>query len=333
MSAEKLFDYLSKFNVLLIDVRPRAEFDVGHIMHQRIICVEPTALRDNMSAEMLQEALVLSPDREQSFFAQRNEVDLVVYYDQSSDVSDWGPHRQKMPSQALSALKDALLDYSQEKPLQWPPILLNGGLDAWTDLLGSQALDTSDTINKPRSNALQRRPVPADGQRIDIGKRSHREYNPLNEDELSKWNERARSASVLLDQRPLIDRHEPHENGDDGIVSMPDYEDFAHRYPDVAAVEESKHGRSHLRCLSIQRHIRPLLPLQRRHRTQFNRLRSLQLFQRDRHPPFHVGRTAGSEIDCRQRLLLGRPNWQNISHLASDVYPLLACTTLASLAI
>ena len=239
LSAEKLYDYLSKFDVLLVDVRPRSEFDSGHIFHRSIICVEPAALREHMSAEALQEALVLSPEHEQTLFDQRNQFDLVVYYDQSSDISDWGPHRQRSPNRGLQYINDALLDFNQEKPLQWPPIILNGGLDAWVDLMGPQTLAISSTTSRPRPHdTFQRRPAAELTTQLDIRRRRHREYNPLDREEEQKWRERARSASVMLDQRPQVETFEAHENVDDGTISTTGYADFAHRFPDVATVEE-----------------------------------------------------------------------------------------------
>ncbi|KAL9050698.1 MAG: hypothetical protein Q9162_006472 [Coniocarpon cinnabarinum] len=262
INAQKLFDYLSTFNVLLIDARPRSEFDSGHIYHRSIICIEPTALRRNMSAEQLQEALVLSPDSEQVFYHQRNSFDLVVYYDQSSSMSDWDRSSQKEPNAALAYLHDALLDFNQEKPLQWPPIILNGGLDSWVELLGPQGLVSSDTSSRASGRRpVSRRPVPTDTLRLDNGKRRHREYNPLDQEEVNKWKARVRSASVMLDSRPQMEGKMPAENGDDGTVSMADYEEFATRFPDVATVESQQASDGQARLESrIPQYPTPLPP-------------------------------------------------------------------------
>lgn len=80
-STERLFDYLPRFSVLLIDVRPRADFDQGHIYSQNVMCIEPMSLQPGMSAEQLLESLILSPDAEQEMFDSRHLFDLVVYYD------------------------------------------------------------------------------------------------------------------------------------------------------------------------------------------------------------------------------------------------------------
>lgn len=80
INAQRLYDYLQAFNVLLIDVRSRERFDEGHVFVQNIVCIEPAALRPNKSAEELQEALVLAPEHEYELFSRRHEFDLVVYY-------------------------------------------------------------------------------------------------------------------------------------------------------------------------------------------------------------------------------------------------------------
>ena len=241
VSARKLYDYLQTFNVLLIDIRSRAQFDSGHIASDTIICVEPAALRHNMSAEELHESLVLSPEEEQRLFDRRNEFDIVVYYDQDAHISDWGPHRQKRANPALKYLYDALYDYNQEKPLHFPPILLNGGIEAWIDLVGTKSLFESNTAQRPRNApAISRRPVMNLSARMDTQKRRHRDYNPLDPEEEQKWRERARSESIVLDQRPHAESKESPDNTEDGNAPMPDYDDFVRRFPDVAAVEEQQ---------------------------------------------------------------------------------------------
>src|SRR5579862_5891948 len=91
VTPEKLYNYLNRgsdqLSVLLIDVRDREDFDEGHIFSQSIICIEPIVLRPEMSADELEETLVLSPENEQNLFSRREKFDLVVYYDQSSTTN------------------------------------------------------------------------------------------------------------------------------------------------------------------------------------------------------------------------------------------------------
>ena len=241
ISAQRLYDYLPLFNVLLIDVRHRESYDSGHIWSRSSMCVEPTALRQNMSAEELSDALVLSPDQEQVFFARRDEFDLVVYYDQSTATADWSRDNGRPYNPAMKFIQEALYDFNQEKPLQWAPILLKGGLDAWIDLVGNQALETSDTAHKTRIHRpISRRPVvnmPSPG--LDIHrKRHHRDYNPLAPEEEKKWRERARSESIVLESQPPSENDAEPEQVNGTFLDMQNDEDFQRRYPDVAALEQ-----------------------------------------------------------------------------------------------
>lgn len=236
IDAQKLFDYLQTYSILLIDVRGRDQYDEGHIFASTGICIEPTSLRLNMSAEELYEALVLSPQEEQEFFEHRDMFDLVVYYDQSSTTASRNAGRSK----ALVALQEALYEYNQDKPLRFPPIMLDGGLDSWVEMVGIHSLMVSNTANRPRS--IQRKPElrAHASSRIETQKRRHREYNPLAPEEEAKWRERARSESIVLDQQPPRPQQQiPPETNDGG--SSYDISDFSRRYPDVSLVEKTQY--------------------------------------------------------------------------------------------
>jgi ubiquitin carboxyl-terminal hydrolase 8 len=150
-SAERLFDYLPRFSVLLIDVRPRADFDQGHIYSQNVMCIEPMSLQPGMSAEQLLESLILSPDAEQEMFDNRQLFDLVVYYDADMQSDKYLSSPTSDREMKLKYLHEALHDFNQEKPLREPPMLLIGGISAWVDLVGQQALATSNTLAKAKA--------------------------------------------------------------------------------------------------------------------------------------------------------------------------------------
>ena len=78
ITRERLYDYLQRYDVLLIDFRSRDEFDQGYIHARNVMCVDPLSMRQGMSAEELQNALVISPEFEQNLFAQRDQYDLVA---------------------------------------------------------------------------------------------------------------------------------------------------------------------------------------------------------------------------------------------------------------
>lgn len=239
ISAEKLYDYLKLFSVLLIDCRPREDFDAGHIYTQNIMCVEPAALRSGMSAPQLQDALVLSPDKEQEMFDRRCDFDIVVFYDNSTPSVSFvhrSPHNEE--EKALKDLYTSIYEFNGERPLQRPPIFLMGGLMAWVDLLGQSALQTSNTSSTKRLKAARpiKRVPPAGSQSQIYVRKKRREYNPLDPEEERKWAERARTESIAL-QESL-----PEESIDEGEEedALPIYrttEEFLRRYPDVSPVE------------------------------------------------------------------------------------------------
>ncbi|KAJ5669559.1 hypothetical protein N7462_010629 [Penicillium macrosclerotiorum] len=258
ITAQNLLDYLRRFNVLIIDVRPRDQYDSGHIYAKSIICIEPVALRENVSAEELEERLIVSPEHEQTLFERRNEFDLVVYYDQNaasvsylagSPVGTSAPH--------LRALYDTLYEFNEYKPLKAgrPPALLLGGLDAWIDLIGQQSLATSSTA--AIMGSLQaKKPVPRPGRplgrvptmasansSLEVRKRRLREFTPLNSEELSAWMERSKNEEI--DTSPYLDdellTEEPQEEATDSEPTTPfvhSYEDFLRRFPEPYHVQQ-----------------------------------------------------------------------------------------------
>ncbi|PLB37268.1 putative ubiquitin C-terminal hydrolase [Aspergillus candidus] len=261
VSAHDLLDYLRRYNVMLIDVRPRDQFDHGHVYAKSIICIEPVALKENVSAEELEERLVVSPEHEQSLFERRNEFDLVVYYDQStssisylagSPVGTTAPH--------LRALHDTLYEFNAYKPLKdgRPPALLLGGLDAWIDLLGQQSLATSSTAAVMGSLQVKR-PVAKPGRplgrvptmvsansSLEVRKRRLREYRPLNPEELTAWMEQSKveeiDASAYAEEVPFTEEPEQ-EEGDEAQAPVSPfvhtYEDFLRRFPEPHTIQQS----------------------------------------------------------------------------------------------
>ncbi|KAI0187552.1 hypothetical protein EV127DRAFT_436152 [Xylaria flabelliformis] len=144
----------ANIKVLLIDVRDRQLFDEGHIMSQSTICLDPTILsRQNISASEIVDSMILAPASERLAFERRDEVDLVVFYDQDSESLP-----QRITSNVQEAivfnLRQALVHYSFPKQLAHSPKLLKGGIAAWVDEMGQQALQTSKTELIPRNATL-----------------------------------------------------------------------------------------------------------------------------------------------------------------------------------
>lgn len=236
IGAEKLYDYLKMHNILLIDCRPREDYDQGHVFAPSVICIEPAALRQDMSAEELQDSLVLSPETEQDMFLNRERFDLVVYYDKDSTSDRYLHHPRTEEDFTLRRLYDTLYEYNQEKPLQRPPILLMGGIDSWADLVGTQALKVSSTANRKISRPISRVPVADGSVRLKMQKKRLRDYNPLDEEEESKWRERARKESVVVEQKQPMDEDDESAQVEDNSPFYNSIEEFNRRFPDAATV-------------------------------------------------------------------------------------------------
>ena len=232
---EKLYDYLKMHNILLIDVRSREDFDDGHIFAQSIINIDPLSLRRDMSADDLADSLVLSPENEQAAFNDRNNFDLVVYYDQATSADRFLSRPSTDREFNLRYLYDALYEYNQDKPLQRPPILLMGGIEAWSDLVGDQALLRSNTAAKTKlARPVRRVPIASNSSRLFVKKR--REYNPLDADEEKKWLERARVESVVVEHKPSMDDDESRQV-EDASPFFENIDEFNRRFPEAGSLE------------------------------------------------------------------------------------------------
>lgn len=239
ISAYKFYDYYRMYNVLVIDVRSREEFDSGHINVRSIMCIEPAILRDSCSAADLQDRLVLSPDEEQDMFDRRDEYDLVIFYDHSTSNTNFlhAPPRHE-GELALSRLCNALVVYSDGKPLRRPPILLMGGIMSWIEVFGYEGTKTSATSSvvaskQMRPTRARRESTTTTAAKLNLQKRRLREYVPEDPEQERKMLEEARRGRAIFSQQ---------EGDEDEGASSPIYhstEEFLRRYPDVEAEQQS----------------------------------------------------------------------------------------------
>jgi len=240
-SVERLFDYLPRFSVLLIDVRPRADFDQGHIYSQNVMCIEPMSLQPGMSAEQLLESLILSPDAEQEMFDNRQLFDLVVYYDADMQSDKYLSSPTSDREMKLKYLHEALHDFNQEKPLREPPMLLIGGISAWVDLVGQQALATSNTLARAKAGRpISRRPMATSGgSQLRLPKRRVQDFAPLNQDEEQAWLTQARQESVSVPQQSVNEEDEEADEDEEERerLSRAAIDEFNQRYPDASAID------------------------------------------------------------------------------------------------
>ena len=257
ITADELFDRMKKLNVLVIDVRPREVFDEGHIHAKSVICVEPVILRSGVSAEEIEDRLIVSPPQEVSMFADRNEYDMVVYYDQrtTSDRFLTGPPFEGDEAYPLRLLHDALYEFNYYKPLRRPPLFLLGGVNAWIDVMGTHSLAESHTaaqLGSTRSRTPVRRPgrplgrVPmaSSNSAIEVRKRRMREHHPLSAEEERKWLERTKNEEIespgfqsMQSDSETDSRRQSTEEPPSPLVFT--YEDFLRRFPDIAQGQQS----------------------------------------------------------------------------------------------
>ncbi|KAI4124686.1 MAG: hypothetical protein LQ338_004686 [Usnochroma carphineum] len=256
ISADRLFDMLREHSILVIDVRSREEFDFGHIYAKSIMCVEPVSLRSGLSAEELEETLVVSPLAELELFERRNEFDYVVYYDQHTPSDSFlsGPPN-RTTSFALRALHDTMHEFNYYRQLRRPPLMLRGGLDAWVDLIGSGGLAQTNTaalIGSTRNRGhlakpgrpIGRVPMASHNSSMEVRRRRLREHKPLNADEEKSWLQRARNEEVQPADYQHTESDGDEAPGDSRSDEPPSpfvrsYEEFLQTFPDISSVQQS----------------------------------------------------------------------------------------------
>lgn len=227
LTPQQLCDLMRTRNsqILLIDVRSREDFDDGHILAQATICIEPSVLlRDNISATEIAESNILAPIEEQQRFNRRDRFEVVVLYDQDSESIPSRPTTEA--GTALVALRRAMQHFSYGRELQNAPRLLKGGVDAWTDFMGAQALRTTSTAHKTL------RPEPREGESQDALARSawatrrpsKHHVKPLKPEEVRQWQETLRKEDLDASQSHNFVRST---------------EDFLRRFPPVEIEQES----------------------------------------------------------------------------------------------
>ncbi|KAK0629090.1 hypothetical protein B0T17DRAFT_486868 [Bombardia bombarda] len=201
-------------SILLIDIRSREEFDEGHIMSQATICLESEVLtREHISANEIADSMILAPAEELLLFEKRHEFDLVVFYDQQSDRINTIANTPE--ERAIVGLYNALsqYDFSGDSTSSAGPKLLQGGLDAWTSLVGHGALQTSTTTSQ---SSHARTPM----ARAFLNRRQQYITRPIQDpEEAKRWEESIADVGAISPIRTT--------------------DAFLRRYPAVSAMQES----------------------------------------------------------------------------------------------
>ncbi|KAJ1027658.1 hypothetical protein NDA16_001997 [Ustilago loliicola] len=149
-------------DLLLLDVRSRAEFEAGRILGGKTVCIEPITLREGMTSADIEDKLLLSPPEEQSAFASRNRFDLVVLYDHNLRSLRGSTSADKVPQDpAAQARMDILVKaiYENEfaKTLAHQPVLLIGGFERWAQKAGDKLILRSSAAANGNGASHQQR--------------------------------------------------------------------------------------------------------------------------------------------------------------------------------
>lgn len=220
----ELMRYGSKdFSILLIDIRSREDFDEGHILSQATICIDTEVLsRDNISANEIADSMVLAPTHEQLLFERRHSFDMLVFYDQHSSRINWRPNTAS--ERAISGIYNALshYDFAGRETATRRPKLLEGGIDAWSNLMGKVSLQTSTTaVTAPRRYRDEDAPVSV--HKVPVFRPNpRRKYvtRPIQDaDEARRWEETLNSMESFSPVRTT--------------------DDFLRRFPSVSTMQES----------------------------------------------------------------------------------------------
>ena len=246
VTAQELSGLFRYYDILVIDVRARDLFDEGHIFHKSIVCIEPLSLQYGTSFESLLDRMIVGPESELQLLNRIHAYDMVVYYDQNTTSDRFlqsSPKATDTPS--LRALHDSLTEFNYNNTLKRAPVVLVGGLDAWIDLVGPQALQSSRTLDMPRSQRLAKPPrrpphrlsVTGGNSSQDVRMRRLRDYQPLNAEEEKTWREKARNEEV----EPANIRDFQPDSIDESQSFRPvhDINEFLRRFPEATAVPTS----------------------------------------------------------------------------------------------
>ena len=157
IDAGKVLTYIrdhSDLSLLFLDLRTRDEFDIAHIDHPNVVCIDPLVCRKDANSQDIEDAFVVGPPDELALFEARDRYDLIIIYDRGSmgfNRADAAPDNAY--PDALQNLQIALWEKSNwKKPLARSPVLLLGGLQAWTRSGGPSTSTISSDSEERRSS-------------------------------------------------------------------------------------------------------------------------------------------------------------------------------------
>jgi ubiquitin carboxyl-terminal hydrolase 8 len=202
--------------ILLLDIRPRKDFDNGRFPVENVVCIDPYFLQKETSELKLERDLEINPSHEQLFFQTRNRVELVVFYDQSTKSFGKPGSSELTPYQVcLNNLVAAIYEQARIKPLKRMPVLLIGGLNSWLQYMGPESIWCRGYTQRQQQSSqqqYQQQQVPQSTQPapafIQPPQRASRDYQELKtpqlpQNALSRDRNRKGSISTSYQRRSI----------------------------------------------------------------------------------------------------------------------------------
>ncbi|CDO94650.1 unnamed protein product [Kluyveromyces dobzhanskii CBS 2104] len=178
------------FGVLLVDIRPRMDFNEGHIKHNNIVCIEPISFKESYTdLDIMRKSLITAPEMELEFFKNRDKFKLIVLYTDTDEHTKYYWHQ-------LEVLQDILLNRSFDKPLNNTRlIILQNGVNAWKGRYPEEL----DTVEATNLSEVKPKPMEHNFEQISLPNNSNKDLSIS-----SIWNENPVKSSTHYPDAPFL---------------------------------------------------------------------------------------------------------------------------------
>lgn len=136
-------------SLLLIDVRPKLEYDAHHIKTKNIICIEPISFKESYSDQQIEKtSMIPSPKHEIQLFQRRSEFQYIILYTDLEEKSNFY-------FQQLKSLLEIILQRSFLRPIddrKTKVLFLSDSLQNWIKNGGE--IDKSQEVSKIRNRSI-----------------------------------------------------------------------------------------------------------------------------------------------------------------------------------
>ncbi|ODV88872.1 hypothetical protein CANCADRAFT_32326 [Tortispora caseinolytica NRRL Y-17796] len=322
VNAETLKSYLLRCpaDILLLDIRPRQEFEYRHIKAPNVVCIEPFIVASDATDSQLEDSLLLSPEHEQSLFSTRNTFELVVLYDENSSSYS--------QSEPVENIRRAIFQNCFSKYLKRMPCLLVGGIQAWIEYAPTELESTSPSPSSQLKRSEPMRNLAHSSTQLSVNTATIASGSAriptisLDAPSSSAPNSRPSSPSRFTRIGEWVSSRRSRSPSPSG---------FGSSSGNISAPEKHKisHHVRHLFARDVNDYFKqiPLTPPPSNSRDTPKRTSSLRI--RHRNNDEKSLRPVSSQVTSRPLALVGLQNLGNTCYLNSMVQCLVGCTPLA----